>query len=166
MKHKNISLKISTNRYYFHEIEIFLLLLVTVIIVSSLTDLFLLLVISGLLSTILLIISVLLPTTKKQKKNSIITFNPTWIEISSEISIRIENVDIRKIILHYRYTKGDSAKVRTMTGHENTIKIITMNGEKITKNIWCENDIDYQRLKSLGKFLEEKRIDVKMKGFW
>ena len=53
-----------------------------------------------------------------------------------------------------------------MTGHENTIKLITKNGEKTTKNIWCENDADYRRLKSLGGFLEEKGIDVKMKGFW
>ena len=48
----------------------------------------------------------------------------------------------------------------------NIIEIVTEDGEKMIKNIWCENDIDYRQLKSLGRFLEEKGIDVKMKGFW
>ena len=94
------------------------------------------------------------------------TFESTLIEISEKkLSEKINYVDIQKIEIHYRNTKGDQAKILTMTGHENTIKLITKNGEKIAKNIWCENDADYRRLKSLGDFLEEKGIDVKMKGF-
>ena len=45
------------------------------------------------------------------------------------------------------------------------IKITTKDGKIIVRNIWCENDADYRRLKSLGGFLEEKGINVKMKGF-
>ena len=165
MIQKNMSFKILTNRYYYNEMEIVLLFLVIVIVVSALTDLLLLLIISSLLSTILLIINVLLPITKRQKKIDIITFNPTWVEISKETSIRIENTDIQKILLHYRFTKGDQAKVRTMTGQENIIKIVAKNGKTITKNIWCENDADYWRLRSLGSFLEEQGVEVKMKGF-
>jgi hypothetical protein len=52
-----------------------------------------------------------------------------------------------------------------MTGRENKIKVITKDGETIIKNIWCENDMDYWRLRSLGTFLEKKGVDIKMKGF-
>ena len=166
MIHKSISFKISVNRYYFCEMEIVLWFLVAVIMVSGLTDLFLLLIIFGLLSTILLIIIVLSSMTERQKRFNIITFNPTWIEIGRETSIRIENTDIQKILLHYRFTKGDKAKIRTMTGQENTIKIITKDGKKIVRNIWCENDSDYWRLRSLGSFFKERGVKVKMKGFW
>ena len=165
MRPENLLFKISVNRYYYHEIRIILLFLIVVIIVSALTDLFLLLIISGVLSSILLIIEVFLSRGKNQKKFDIITFGMTYMEIGKEIPTRIENINIQKIILHYRFTKGDQAKVRTMTGQENTIKIISTDGETITKNIWCENDSDYWRLKSLGSFLEDKGIDVKMKGF-
>ena len=165
MIQKSISFKISVNRYYDREIEIVLVFLVVVIIVSVFTNLFLLLIISSILSTVLLIINALMSVMKRQKKFDIITFNPTWIEIGAKTIIRIENVDIKKIVIHYRNTKGDRAKVRTMTGRENTIKIFTTDGETIIKNIWCENDSDYWRLKLLGDFFKDKGIEVKMKGF-
>ena len=169
MIHDNISFKISVSRHYHQETEVVLLFLAAVIFVSIFTNLFLLLIISGILSTILLVINAFAPMRKSQKRFVFITFKPTWIEIGKEISIKINYIDIQKVIqqviLHYSNTKGEQAKVMTMTGRDNTIKIITKNGEKITKNIWCENDTDYRRLKSLGNFLEEKGINVKMKGF-
>ena len=51
------------------------------------------------------------------------------------------------------------------TGQENIIKITTKEGAKIVRNVWCEKKSDYWRLISLGDFLKEKGIEVKMKNF-
>ena len=165
MTHDNISFKISASRYYCREIEAVISFLAILIFVSIPTNSLLLLIILGILSTILLVINAFLPSTKKQKRFNIITFNPTWVEIDKEIPAKINYVDIQKIVVYYHSTKGDQAKVMTMTGRENTIKIITKDGEKIVKNIWCENETDYWRLRSLRNFLKEKDVDIKMKGF-
>ena len=166
MTHDNISFKISVSRYYHHEVGVVLLFFGTMMIVSILTNLFLLLIILGILSTILLVTDVLVSMTKNQKRFDIITFTPTRIEISKETSIEISYIDIQKVVIYYSSTKGDQAKVRTMTGRDNTIKIITKEGEKIIKNIWSENEADYWRLKSLVFFLKERGVKVKMWRFW
>jgi hypothetical protein len=99
-------------------------------------------------------------------KIDIITFCPMWTEISKEKSIKINYLDIEKIVVHYIATRYDvGGWVLNMTGRENTIKIITKDGKKITKNIFIENKGDYLKLKSLGDFLKEKGVEVKMKGF-
>ena len=133
MIHDNISFKISVSRHYHQETEVVLLFLAAVIFVSIFTNLFLLLIISGILSTILLVINAFAPMRKSQKRFIFITFKPTWIEIGKEISIKINYIDIQKVILHYSNTKGEQAKVMTMTGRDNTIKIITKMEKKQQK---------------------------------
>jgi len=100
------------------------------------------------------------------RKYDTITFAPLLIEIGKESLVKVGYASIQKITLNYYGEKWDYVyPIGFKIGHENTIKIITKDGRKIVKNIRIENNVDYRRFKSLGCFLEEKGIEVKMKGF-
>jgi hypothetical protein len=89
------------------------------------------------------------------------------MEISEKESKNIiDYSDITDICIHFIAKKGDVFGPRGLPalGNDNKI-IITKNGTKITNRILCESLADYYRLKLLGKYLQEKKMSVKMKGF-
>ena len=163
--------KISINRYYKNRIDTILFYVIIVIAILTITRILHVFIIL-LFSIILFCVGILMYFKERSQKFEVLSFFLQYLTIGNEPLIKIDYTKIRSITLNYKYTKSSSWIGGTYspisipsTGHENTIKIITKDGKTIIKNIWCENDIDYQRLKSLGRFLEEKGIDVKMKGF-
>ena len=109
---------------------------------------------------------------KIKQKYKTLSVQENLLIIEDNPPIEIDYMKIQSITLKGGSVKGTSwlgvaysPIAIPNTGQENTIKIITMDGRKIVRNIWCENDADYCRLRSLGSFLKEKEIDIKMKGF-
>ena len=122
-----------------------------------------------------LIVPLLIYFKKKKQKFKILNFKEDSLIVENDTITEINYLEIKRITLIYKSTKSDNwgdwiGTVRSFiaipsTGQDNTIKIIKKNGEKTVINIWCENDADYWRIRSLGSFLKEKGIDIKMKGF-
>ena len=163
--------KISINRYYKNRIDIILFYVIIVVAALTITRILHVFIIL-LFSIILFCVGILMYLKEKRQKFEVLSFFSTYLTIGNNPLAKIDYTKIQSITLSYKYTKSSSWLGGAYspisipsTGHENTIKIITENGGKTTKNIWCENDADYRRLKSLGGFLEEKGINVKMKGF-
>ena len=109
---------------------------------------------------------------KMKQKFKILSIKENHLIIENNSPIEIDYMEIQNITLRYTTVKGSSWVglgrffiTIPDTGQENFIQIITKEGKKIVRNIWCENDADYWRLKSLGSFFEERGIDIKMKGF-
>ena len=109
---------------------------------------------------------------KIKRKFKILSVKENHLIIENNPPIVIDYTRIQNIILIYITVKGSnwagfgrSFITIPDTGQENIIKIITKDGKKIVRNIWCEDEADYWRLVSLGDFFKEKGIDVKMKGF-
>ena len=162
--------KISINKYYdiMRNILIYVLISIAVLglfeIVPALT-LF--------LGTFVFIIGSLFLYFKKVKqKYKILSVQENHLTIEENHPIEIDYLKIKSITLKYGGVKGTSwlgvvysPIAIPNTGQENTIKIITKDGETIVRNVWCEKGSDYWRLISLGNFLKDKGIEVKMKGF-
>jgi len=109
---------------------------------------------------------------KIKQKFKILSVKENHLIIGNNPPIGIDYMEIQNITLKYGAVKQTNwlGGVTTLiaipdTGQENFIKITTKDGKKIVRNIWCENDADYWRLRSLGYFFEKRGIDVKMKGF-
>ena len=112
---------------------------------------------------------------KIKQKFTILSVTENYLIIESNPLIKIDYINIQNIILRGGAVKSTnwfdfgfgSRSFITIpdTGQENIIKIITKDKKTIVRNVWCENDSDYWRLKSLGDFFTEKGIEVKMKGF-
>ena len=79
---------------------------------------------------------------------------------------KIQYKEIHNITLKFIGVKGDVSfpKGGQINGKDNVVIIETEN-EKIEKNIICENDQDYMRLKLLVKFLKNKGININARGF-
>jgi len=109
---------------------------------------------------------------EKKKEKDLITFGDTKIIIESKTICTIDYKDIKKISLSFRSTTSKNwFSLRLIFrppnfGDSNTLKIEKKDSQVIKKDIWCEVDADYWRLKRIGKFLKEKGVDVKMKGFF
>jgi hypothetical protein len=107
-------------------------------------------------------------TTMQEPK--MLSFKENHLVIENEPSIEIDYMKIQKIILRFdiinekKWLKDiDSLSLTPSTGQESLIEIITKDGEKIKRNVWCEDDANHQRFKSLKFFLQEKGVDVKTK---
>ena len=166
-----LDFKISINRYYKKRIDFILCGVITVLVILTLTEI--LPVFPIILFSIILLGGGILMYFKEKKQNfEILSFKKNHLIIGNSPPIEVDYMVIQTVILKYYHTKGDGLFSGAFlgpgipkTGHENTIKITTKDGKKIVKNIWCENEADYWRLKSLGFFLKEQGIEVKMKGF-
>ena len=123
---------------------------------------------------IFLVDTLLMYFKKIKQKFNILSFKENHLTIGNNPLIEIDYMKIQRIILKYRNTKDTSwinvsSRIGIAipnTGQDNIIKIITQDGEKIVLNVWCENDTDYWRLRSLGTFFEKRGVNIKMKGFW
>ena len=106
------------------------------------------------------------------KTPKMLYFKENHLVIENEPTIEIDYIKIQQIILRIdrineiKWLKElDSLRLTPDTGQGSIIEIITKDGEKIIRNVWCENNSELQRFKSLEFFLQEKGIDVKKKRF-
>ncbi len=82
--------------------------------------------------------------------------------------IIVDKSNIRFILIKFDNIEGTDTGIRSFipsTGDKNIIKLL-INDNLISYRILLSNNSDYFRLKLLGKFLQDKDIDVRMKGFY
>ena len=166
----NISFKMSVIRHYDAELAIINRLCLAILILTIFFAYIfprVVYVLFFLLPLLLTILNITLHIRAHFGKTDIITFSSMSIEIGKETPEKIDYTDIQKIIVNYRGVKGDMASwIIKMSGCENTVKIITKDGKKITKNIFCiDEKWDYWKILSLEDFLKAKGVEVEMKGF-
>ena len=111
-------------------------------------------------------------TRKYKTKYSDVFFVLTsdYIKIINDGNERLLNkTDVGEVVIKFKSKKGDNISWRAWyipsTGHKNIINFLNKTGNISTHKILCLTDADYWRLKSLGFFLKEQGIEVKMKGF-
>ena len=162
-----ISMKIGASRYYNTEIAIAWVLSIAILTVSGFfaSEKFIIMYFLLVIAPILLF-SLILQMKDYLGKSGTMTFSSTRIEISRKTSVNINYIDIQKIAVRFTGAKGDfGSLVRNKTGRENTIKIITKDGKKTIKHIWCLDKWDYWQMLLLEDFLKEKGVEIEMKGF-
>ena len=165
-----LDFKISINKYYdrMDSILFYMLMSIALLGLFMIIPAFILFV-----GAFIFLVGVLFVYFKKIKQRfKILSVAENQLIIENNPPIEIDYMKIQNITLRGGSVKGTSwlgvmysLVAMPNTGQDNIIKIITKDGETIVRNVWCENDADYWRLKSLGNFFEEKGIEIKMKGF-
>ncbi len=109
----------------------------------------------------------LLHKENKKKKEHLMLFSERSVELKeNESSQQIAFENIEQIDIRFSSIKGDmTLRKLPSSGKFNKIKIKTTDNKTIVRWIWLKTDTDYIRLKVLGRFLKEKEINIKMRGF-